>query len=245
MFDGLSSSFAALFGIGGLILVGLFLVHQFAILIVLLIPPHGWLATSRALVVRRWQANERPLDSQGSHVIIEGRASGLLSWMTTLLRIDPTTRLKVSTERVHLAVSSLSGKDHLLLPLENICYTYYGHHKPWKKALLVYFVGWHILPGAGAFVLSALAFALTADGTLQIVSKVLGGLFGFSLSCILAVVYYVRHKAVMVGIKMGSGKTCELRFRRSLIENRDVRVDEVAYVAELLDYLCDNRRNHR
>jgi len=242
---GVPDSFAAIFGLGGLLVMFVLLVHEVTILLILLIPPYGWLATKVALVVKRWQASEQAFDSHGSHVIIEARASGLLSWLMTLLRIDPTSRLKVTTERVHLAKSSLAGKEHTFLPLENVCHTSYSYYRPWKKALLVYFIGWHIFPGFASLILPMMTSAITHDATLATISAVLGWLFGFLLSCGLAIVYFMRHKGVALGLEMESGKAYELQFRRSLIENRDIRADEVAYVAELLDYLCDNRRNRR
>ena len=85
-----------------------------------------------SLVIRDWRAETKPVDSDGNFVLIIGRNGGLLAWLLSLIGVDPTTRLLVGMDRVEFTTSSLSGTETRLIPLECICSTYYGYHKPWK-----------------------------------------------------------------------------------------------------------------
>ena len=193
-----------------------------------------------ALVIRNWKANESAINDRGHRILIEGREGGLLTWLLQLVRIEPVTRLHVSAERLELEKSSLSGKEHVFVPLEHVCHCYYGYHKPWKNALLIWFLNWYLL----SMVLPILAALITSDrhemgGSSMLFSRTLAFLFATGL----AFLYYILSKSFLIGIETESGKKYELCFRRSLIENQQIDADEAAYVAELLDFLCDARRS--
>jgi hypothetical protein len=87
-----------------------------------------------ALVIKEWKADQKPVDSANNYVSITGRKGGLVAWLLSLVKIDPTTTIRVSAERLEFASGSIEGNDARIIPLQNICSSYYGYHKPWKSA---------------------------------------------------------------------------------------------------------------
>jgi len=64
-----------------------------------------------ALVIKSWKADIKPIDNQNNFVFIIGRAGDLISWLLSLLGVDPTTKILVGIERVEFNSSSLSGTE--------------------------------------------------------------------------------------------------------------------------------------
>ena len=89
------------------------------------------------LVLKEWKASNQPIDNDGNLIRITGRQGGLIAWFLALVKIDPTTSIKVSKDRVEFASSSLSGTEYRMIPISSVCSTYYGYHKPWKQALAI------------------------------------------------------------------------------------------------------------
>ena len=52
-----------------------------------------------SLVLKSWTAKEEGIDEEGNYVYIAGRESGILSWILSLVGIDPTTTIKVRTRQ--------------------------------------------------------------------------------------------------------------------------------------------------
>lgn len=192
------------------------------------------------LVITNWKAGDKPLDAQGTRVLIEGRNGGLLAWLLHLVQIEPLTRLRITSERAELERASLSGKEHHFVPLENICHCYYGYHKPWRKALVLLIVSWWLFT-----VLFPLVAAIVSrdprafSGT----STLLGGVLAAIVALGISVAYYLLTKSFLLAFVTESGHSYQVIFRRSIIENQKIDAEEAAYVTEILDYLCDTRRN--
>ncbi len=201
----------------------------------------GFLVTVPALVIKRWRAHETATEEGGFHILIEGRGGGLVSWLLHLVQIEPLTRFAVTSERVELEEASLSGKTKHCIPLEHVSYVFYGYYKPWKQALAVLLVGWWLM----SFLLPLLASLITRDPRTGLSGLLLGTVLSFVFALIAAVIYYILSKSFVIGFDTESGKVFALRFKRSLIENQEINSDEAAYVAELLDYLCDTSRNRK
>lgn len=88
-------------------------------------------------VIKKWQVSETVVNSTQNYVLIEGRAAGFISWLLSLVGISPTVNLEINSERIKFAEGSLAGSAHRVIPLENVCSTYYGYAKPWKEALFI------------------------------------------------------------------------------------------------------------
>ena len=52
-----------------------------------------------ALVIKQWSATATP-DSDGVFIHIAGRESGLLSWLLSLIGVDPTTEITVHENKI-------------------------------------------------------------------------------------------------------------------------------------------------
>lgn len=88
-------------------------------------------------VIKNWQVSETAVDAAHNNVLIEGRAGGLLSWLLSLIGISPTVQMAIGPERIQFSEGSLAGSAHRIIPLENVCSTFYGYAKPWKEAVML------------------------------------------------------------------------------------------------------------
>ena len=92
---------------------------------------------SNPYVIRRWQIASQPIDESKNYVVIEGRAGGLVSWLLSLVKINPIVKMEINGDRILFNQGSLEGSATRIIPLENISSTFYGYTKPWKEALIL------------------------------------------------------------------------------------------------------------
>lgn len=104
------------------------------------------------LVLKEWKASNQPIDENGNYVVIIGRASGLLSWFLALIKINPTSFIHISPQRIDFSSASLSGTEHRIIPIDNVCSSFYGYHKPWKMAIFLFFISAFIAGLIGDFI---------------------------------------------------------------------------------------------
>lgn len=182
-----------------------------------------------ALVIKAWKAESKPIDQHQNFVRITGREGGLIAWVLSLMRIDPVTTIKVGLDRIEFSSASLAGIESRLIPLQNICSSYYGYHKPWKQAvsILVAFV----------FIGSTIASAL-ADGNPQgasptpVLASVVAGL-------VAALLYYFLNRTLTLGFVETSGVVSGIRFKRSVIENLDINQEQAKRVCIIVQRLIE------
>jgi hypothetical protein len=87
-----------------------------------------------ALVIKDCIVND-PSEYEDFVISIIGRESGLLSWFLALIKIDPTTHIKLYLNKIEISQGSFSGNTKITLPYKKISTTYFGLSKPWKLAL--------------------------------------------------------------------------------------------------------------
>lgn len=156
-------------------------------------------------VLTRFVVNEDPSAEIG--VQIAGRASGIVSWVLTLLKLNPEVELTVSHSEASIRGASLSGIGHIYVPLNKITSTACGYH----RSLLA--LGFTILFGVG-FVLNLLTGFLGQN------NADLAQAFGFLIFAgIAALVYYLSKK---IGISLETMHPHKVVFKRSVIENVSV-----------------------
>lgn len=182
------------------------------------------------LVIKEWRASNQP-DYEGSYIRILGRQQGIISWILALLRIDPTTSIKVSQNRLEFARVSLSGAEHRMIPVGNICSTYYGYHKPWKSALFVFLLFGFVLNAPGI-----IGSAFSDDGI-----SILGYLIGILLAILIAICHYFLRSEFVLGFVEHSGIVSMISFKRSVLENVDINEEQARYICEVTQYLIDSR----
>lgn len=175
-----------------------------------------------ALVIKEWKAGPKTIDSQNNFVRITGRKGGLLSWLLSLMRIDPSTTILVGLDRVEFTSASLAGTESRLIPLEGVCSTYYGYYKPWKSAaaIIVFFMFVGMTLGGGGFSL----------------------LFATLVGVAVALVYYFLNRELTLGFVETSGVINGIRFKRSVIENVDINQDQAKVVCLLVQRLIEAKQ---
>jgi len=186
-----------------------------------------------ALVIKEWKASNQPMDSDGNYVRVVGRAGGLISWFLALLKVDPTTSIRVSKNRVEFSSASLSGTGHRMIPIGNVCSTYYGYHKPWKAALLIFFIFGFLINIPGGIASLGNNTALS----------VIGSLFGIVVAVGIALLYYFLNRALTLGFVEHSGVISAIKFKRSVIENVDVNEGQARYICEVTQFLIEASRS--
>jgi hypothetical protein len=164
-------------------------------------------------VIRSWKAQDQPIEGADSFIKIEGRASGLLSWLLSLLKISPTVTLHVSADKITFEEGSLEGSVIYHTPLENTCSTFYGYTKPWKQALIV-----GVLVGLITF-------------WLLCIPGIIAGLL-----------YYYLKKTLTLGYTDKGGFKHAISFGRSVIEGQNIDESEAGRVCTIMQRLIDARR---
>lgn len=159
-------------------------------------------------VVKSWYADQRA-NPRGQYISIKGRASGVVSWVMSLIGISPTFSLECGCNNFVYEIGSWSGKRVTTIPLAKISSVYYGYTKPWKEALAIGIVG---------FFAGNLAFAMTHSLATSAISTL--------MVWTLAVVYYALNKDLSIGVCETGGILSSVDFRRSVIEG--IAVDEAA-----------------
>lgn len=185
------------------------------------------------LVLKKWAAETTPVDQDGNYIVISGRESGLLAWFLACVGIDPTTTMKVSQKRIEFKSSSLSGTSNRMLLPQGVSSTYYGYHKPWKKAL-------------GLFIVFLWLFGSLIGSLASSVGPrnlVLGIVFSVATSLFISLLYYFLNRTLMIGIVENSGLVNGIMFKRSVIENINIDERQARYVCELTQSIIETVQN--
>lgn len=170
-----------------------------------------------ALVIKSWESGTKPIDDQNNFVNITGRESGLIAWVLSLVGIDPTTTILVGLDRIEFSSASLEGTASRLIPLKNVCSTYYGYHKPWKSAT------------------SIMVALMLIGASIGLMPFIICFLFGVIISPI----YYFLNKTLTLGFVEHSGIVNGIRFKRSVIENIEINQEQAKAVCIIIQRLIE------
>lgn len=185
-----------------------------------------------ALVIKFWKASDVPFDDKGSMVLIQGREGGVIAWLLALAGVDPISTWRITRERIEIDARSWAGTQAVIVPLENVDFIFYGYHKPWKQALVL-FLAWVFLVPYAMIVLSMI-LGWRGDALM---------ILAYITAIPAAVLYYLLARSFRLGFAVAGGREFDMKFKRSIIENQEINAKEGAYVCEMLDYLCDCRRH--
>lgn len=161
------------------------------------------------LVIRKFNVNEN--GSDGKYIEIIGRASGLISWILTLMKLDTLTTLQLEADRLFVKNSSLSGEIHTAIPLGAIESTQCG----FSKSLI-----WLTLT-----VIAIAGGVLSGDGGAFIGALVIGAIF---------FVIYFFSKRMFISVTAGS-TTVAIAFKKGVIEGVSVDLDKTLAALQLLN----------
>jgi hypothetical protein len=91
-----------------------------------------WMPT---YVIKEWKVNNQPAVGQ-PYVYIKGRAPGLLSWLLSMIGIEPTVTFQVTQDSIVCEQGSLAGSMRRVIPLANVSSTINGYRKPIELLIL-------------------------------------------------------------------------------------------------------------
>ena len=172
------------------------------------------------LVLKKFHVDE----SLTAHlpVDISGRASGIISWILGLLKIEPEFELQVTDAEILIRSASLGGARQFYVPLGSVSSTECGYQRSiWAFAFAVYF--------SVTFVLNAVGGVFTATfapGTGNEAGMYMGSAFGSLIVAAVAAIMFFLSKRIAVTVETSGGKRSGLIFKRSVIENVSVDLPE-------------------
>ncbi len=169
------------------------------------------------LVLRRFQIDETGVS--GANVWIEARQPGIVSFLLTMVGLDPNSSLRVTRGSISFQNSSVFGMNQVSTPLANIGAFVGGYKKPFWALVF-----------SGLMMLFGLSLALTEDG---------GILFGlFAILALIGLIYYYLQKTMFMGFETSGGGTYGFAFKASVLEGVGVDINRVegtiAYVNSLI-----------
>jgi len=181
-----------------------------------------------AYVIKSWRAADQP-DVDGNYVTIIGRKEGIISWLLALFRIDPIVSISVNATRIEFSEGSLSGTVRRLIPLPSVSSTLYGYYKPWKKALVIFYL------------LSGITAALPYSSSERAHSPIINLIFGLLVGLIVSIIYYLYNRTLSLGFVENSGVVSAIQFKRSFVENKDINDEQARYVCQLVQFFVESR----
>jgi hypothetical protein len=184
-----------------------------------------------ALVIKSWKAEGDVMEEKGSYVSIVGRKAGLIAWVLSIMGIDPITKIVVGSERVEFSSSSLAGSAYRLIPLEGICSTYYGYHKPWGTAvsIIVFF----------AFIGLSAAGGASQEGSPQ--AAITAFLITIAIGAFIGLIYYFLNRKLTLGFVEVSGVVSGIEFKRSVIENVEINQEQAKKVCLIVQNAIESK----
>ena len=170
-----------------------------------------------ALVLRRFQIDET--GTSGANVWIEARQPGIISFLLTLVGLDPNSSLRVTRGSISFQNSSVFGMNQVSTPLANIGAFVGGYKKPFWALVF-----------AGLMFFLGLSLAFVEDG------GIFFGFFAFLSIC--GLLYYYLQKTMFMGFETSGGGTYGFAFKASVLEGVGVDIKRVestiAYVNSLI-----------
>jgi len=169
------------------------------------------------LIVRKFEIDENA--ANGNYLQIEGRTSGLVSWLLTLMKLDTLTTMELNTDRLSVKASNLSGQIHTVMPLRAISSTQCGFSKSlaWLTWAIIIFIGGLLSRDSGVF----------------IVSLIISALF---------LLVYIFSKNMLISVSTGGAKGVAIAFKRGVVEGISVDLNRTLKAIELLNKVVAEKR---
>jgi uncharacterized membrane protein YgcG len=178
-----------------------------------------------SIVLNRFRVTEDP--SAKTVVELGGRASGIISWVMTLLRLEPKTEFVVTESEVSIRAASLSGTRVEYIPLEDVRGTICGYYRS-LPALVV-----AVLFGLG-FILAGLA------GFFETNREDAGSEMQAAFACLVvaAVALLIYFLSKRISIIIDNGNYYGVIFKRSVVENVSVDLPQALRAIAAIKPAC-------
>jgi hypothetical protein len=160
-----------------------------------------------ALALKQFSINQGA-QNQEEYLQIVGRRGGLMAFLLSLMKIDPTTQLKCNDERVEVIQSSFFGRQTLSIPITAITGIIGGYRKP--KGLL-----------------AAMPIVLILGGTMIEPAGSMAPLLAALVIVAIMFVFYILKRELSIYVQNGGDAHWGLSFNRSVIENVPVDIKKV------------------
>jgi hypothetical protein len=187
----------------------------------------GW-SPGPALVLKKFSIN-KAATGQKALIDIVGRQGGLISWFLTLIGLDTISSLKVTSTNVSLKDSSLFGQQSSVIAISSISSVHCGYRKP----LSYFFISVICL-------LMGLGSAISQDSFKDSFLSLIGGLF---FAAIFFVLYFLKKTLVIYLWPRAGAPVMGLPFKRSVIENVDVDIEQAELAIEIINSLVIKAQN--
>jgi hypothetical protein len=174
-----------------------------------------------ALVLRRFQIDESGVS--GAHVLIEARQAGLISFLLTLIGLDPNSSLKVSRASISFRTSSVFGSSQVSTPLPNIGAFVGGYKKPFL-----------------ALVLSVISLLSGLAIFNPMYEESMYFFFIFLAISLISIIYYLLNKVMFIGFETSGGGTYGFAFKASVIEGVGINIARVEYTIDYVNSLISS-----
>jgi hypothetical protein len=179
------------------------------------------------LVLKKFTINKT---AKGQAVLIDivGRQGGLISWLLTLIGINTTSSLKVTTTDISLRDKSLFGSQHSVIAISSISSVHCGYRKP----ISYFFI-------SAAFLLNGIVSSFLVEKKVEFLWVLLGHIL---FSGIFLVIYFLK-KAIVIYIVPRAGEFMGLSFKRSVIENVAVDIQQAELAVGIINSLVIRSQN--
>jgi hypothetical protein len=181
---------------------------------------NGLQTSGNVLVIRRFHIDEF---SEDLKVEIVGRISGIAAWLLTSLGIDAETKLLVHKTKIVFKSNSLSGEFNQVVPMSNISSTHCGYSKP------IFLLFFSII----LFIAELIAIIIEIDFNLLLVGLIIIGLF---------LLMYFLSKRILIVIETYGGMQLSLSFKRSVIENVAIDMEQALIVIKIINETIINQQ---
>ncbi len=167
-----------------------------------------------ALVLKKFYLNKEANNGEESlHVV--GRQGGVVAFLLSLMKIDPTTEIKCNDERVEVTQSSFFGRQTINIPLVAMTGVIGGFQKP--KSLFF-----------------AILAVLIGGISLSVEAGMGAAIASFVIAAILTVIYMLKQEMAL-NVQNGGDTLWGLSFKRSVIENVTIDIDKVNEAVSLIN----------
>jgi len=178
-----------------------------------------------AYVISKWDVSDTGSLTDNNYISIKGRNSGVLSWLFTLVGIEPSVSIYVNSNSIFFEKGSLAGFEKKVIPIATISSAYYGFTKPWKEALSIGFI----------MFLPTMAFAIVLRQ-----NNLLIALFLMLLGPIAGFLIYIFDKTIKIGFVESGGMVSGIEFKPSFIEGKRFYEKEAHKVINVIQQLINN-----
>ena len=181
----------------------------------------GYVSGTR-MVLKHFHVSDDPAAEIGVQIL--GRASGIVSWLLTLLKLSPDVELTITRTEASMRSASLSGVVQIYIPLQKVTATVCGY----ERSILA----------LGAAILSALWFVVALLSALfennrEEVSSDMAAVVAALVLAAAALLWYFLSKRIAIVLE--TTHKHGVVFKRSVIENVSVDLPEALRAIEIIN----------